>query len=84
MDIEHKTGGTTSYESGTLSAYFVHPLNSLGRAEPASLGNDHLSPNVMESLPQFGSLKLYLDSTFLFQISASVVVTVVTIAAATG
>lgn len=50
------------------------PLNSLGRAEPASLGNDHFSSNIMESLPQLVSLKLHLYNIFLFQTFAAVTV----------
>lgn len=65
--LECKTGSTTSYERGILSIYCVWPLNSLGRAEPAGLGNNHFSPYVMESLPQLGSLKLHLDSIVLSQ-----------------
>lgn len=59
-----------------MTSYCVRSLNILYRAQPASLCNDHLSPNVMESLPQFRSLKFHLDSIFLFQIFAAVVITV--------
>ena len=78
--LGHKTGGTTSYESCTLRAYCVWYLNNLGRAEPAGLGNNHLSPNVVEPLPQLRSLQLHLNSIFLFQ--TSTVVEAVTTAAA--
>lgn len=55
-------------------------VNSLGRTEPARFSNDHLSPDVMESLPQFRSLKLHLN-IFLFQTFRAVAIAAVAAAA---